>query len=249
MARGESHLDAQPEVHRRTILRARLASFGSGLGLVAIFLAAWASDSFAWHMAWLGWYIVVSIVITYYASIPRKQQRELDRQWAECFRERSLRDELTGLHNRRYFNEALERAVTRGPGVPFALVLVDVNDFKRINDTYGHGCGDTALRHMARLLLECAPAGATVARIGGDEFAVILPTFESGPPERFKQELMDRLRASPLGVDGTSMRIYAAAGHATWRPGMIPEDILREADLALYGRKAEFGRAHNRRAS
>ena len=80
MARGESHLDAQPEVHRRTILRARLASFGSGLGLVAIFLAAWASDSSAWHMAWLGWYIVVSIVITYYASIPRKQQRELDRQ-------------------------------------------------------------------------------------------------------------------------------------------------------------------------
>ena len=142
-------------------------------------------------------------------------------------------DVLTGLLNRRAFDEGLVHEVNRAQrtGAAFALVLADVDHFKAINDRLGHAGGDAALKDIARLLTDTARTVDTVARIGGEEFALILPGAALAGGVATAERIRDALV-------GTSLTM--SFGVVEWpRDGHHPDDLLRAADSALYAAKAE----------
>jgi len=155
------------------------------------------------------------------------------RHLQEQLRHQATHDALTGLANRALFDERLD-AVTG----PAAVLLVDLDGFKSVNDTHGHHAGDAILVAVAGRLRRCVPASATAARLGGDEFAVLLP----GADEPTARVLADRFAAlldDPVAVDGVVLRAEASIGVAAGAvsAGTSPATLLREADAAMYARK------------
>lgn len=155
----------------------------------------------------------------------------------------ALHDALTGLANRTQGERALREGIAAAGRSErsLALLLVDLDDFKEINDNYGHGRGDELLREVAAALLEGVAGRGLVARMGGDEFLILLPEAHASEAERLAQDLVDRI-GDP-----------AFPGHGEWQGGasigiaMFPEDgldaeaLLAHADIALYQAK-ELGR-------
>jgi diguanylate cyclase (GGDEF)-like protein len=169
----------------------------------------------------------------------------------------ALHDHLTGLPNRALFTDRLDHAL-RQPGVNLGLLFCDLDDFKQVNDRYGHAGGDLLLAEVARRLLSCVRAGDTVARLGGDEFAILLEKAED------TQQVADRVITSmldPFDLHGESAEISMSLGIVAHRAGdvagqrgadvvrtraqpAVAEDpvavahqMLREADLAMYAAK------------
>lgn len=154
-------------------------------------------------------------------------------------------DSLTGLTNRRRFLElaAGELARARRYGSQLALILVDLDHFKRINDEHGHLVGDRALVHAAGVLAASVRDVDVIARHGGEEFAILLPMTEGGGAVEVAERCTRRLADTPLLVDGASIRITASMGVAACAGascGTI-DDLLKAADAALY-RAKEQGR-------
>lgn len=156
-------------------------------------------------------------------------------------------DPLTGLSNRTVFTHALEDATAsvRNGGAGFAVVTVDLDGFKLINDTLGHDAGDEVLTGVAERLRDLTGEAETVARLGGDEFALILPAVVS------RQDLADRaLRIisvlnRPHRIDGREVKIAASVGISVVPDDThIPEQVLKFADLALYRAKKDSGSAY-----
>jgi diguanylate cyclase (GGDEF)-like protein len=150
-------------------------------------------------------------------------------------------DSLTGLVNRRVLDEALSTALaSRAAPQGTALVLVDVDSFKSINDHYGHPVGDDALAHIADVLRTVVRAGdAVLSRMGGDELAVLLPDCPADIAVRRAIEVLDAIRALPLTLDdGTLLAISASLGvaHAPSHAGGL-EELYAAADAALYAAK------------
>ncbi|WAJ29520.1 EAL domain-containing protein [Antarcticirhabdus aurantiaca] len=150
-------------------------------------------------------------------------------------------DSLTGLANRASFNKALERAFRGGAAGGAAVLLLDLDLFKEVNDSLGHPIGDALLRQVAARLRGAAGEGVFLARLGGDEFALVMPR-EAGEPA---VALARRLVASLMGlfhIDGHVIRLGASAGVAVARSGIdTAEDLFRAADVALYRAKAAGG--------
>jgi diguanylate cyclase (GGDEF)-like protein len=151
----------------------------------------------------------------------------------EQLRRLAGRDELTGLANRRTFNDVLERELARAARShePVSLLLLDLDRLKAINDHFGHAAGDRALRQLAQSAEASVRNGDVVARVGGDEFAVVLPSTSLCEAlsigERIRDHLADAgTRDQPLGLS-----FGAAVAHSAVDPS---EDLLREADRALY---------------
>ncbi|GAA4966748.1 diguanylate cyclase domain-containing protein [Actinoplanes utahensis] len=140
-------------------------------------------------------------------------------------------DELTGLANRREFTAAM---AARAGDV--TVLLIDLNGFKQINDTYGHAAGDGILRHVAGLLRSCAGPGDVPARLGGDEFAV-LAGGDAAAGERLAGRLRAALRA-PAEAGGRPLRVGASIGVATG-PAAEPDQLLNAADLRMYEEKQQ----------
>ncbi len=177
-----------------------------------------------------------------------------DRKALEAELERlSRHDPLTGVLNRRSFDEALESqlAYTRRYGHGGALLIVDLDRFKQINDEYGHPVGDKALREVARLLeanlrqsdtIARDPDGL-VARLGGDEFALLLPEADAAGAEAVAERLLGLLAASPLRIDGVEVPLGISVGVALFDEDGCPpaEDLLAAADRAMYVAKAAGG--------
>ncbi|WP_449062096.1 diguanylate cyclase [Planomonospora algeriensis] len=168
----------------------------------------------------------------------REQLRTIEALRADLA-EQAARDSLTGLHNRRHLAEALEREAARAAeeGTPLSLAIIDVDHFKRVNDTYGHGGGDTVLVHLARLLAGAVRQGDVVARYGGEEFVLLLPGVAEEPAWRLVERLHERVGRTVIDVDGRSLTVTFSAGVAGLAPGGSTEDLLRAADAALYEAK------------
>jgi diguanylate cyclase (GGDEF)-like protein len=146
-------------------------------------------------------------------------------------------DVLTNLLNRRAFDErlALELDRARRTSEPFALLLGDIDHFKAINDRYGHVAGDTALTQVGELLIDGSRTVDTVARIGGEEFGLILPgtTLQGGV------EVAERLRHAMRSISHRDEPLTISFGVVEGtRHGRLPDDLLRAADRALYTAKA-----------
>ncbi|GAA2465066.1 putative bifunctional diguanylate cyclase/phosphodiesterase [Streptomyces lavendulocolor] len=156
--------------------------------------------------------------------------------------EEQLRDPLTGLPNRQWLLErtwsALEEA--EGEGVRAALVLIDLDRFRSVNDTLGHLAGDRLLLQIADRLRLALPRGAEAARLGGDEFAVLLPVADSTTSaQRVARQLAAEL-SSPLDLDGLTLVLEASAGVAVFPDHALDaEGLLQRADVAMYQAKRD----------
>jgi two-component system cell cycle response regulator len=152
--------------------------------------------------------------------------------------EQALTDELTGLANRRHGVHELVRAValaTRHDHL-LALVRVDVDHFKPINDTHGHEAGDKVLAEVAQRLAEAVRGGDELARWGGDEFVAILPDTDRAGALRAAERMRAAVAGSPIQVDGMEVGVTISVGWAHWS-GDTADDLLARADRALYQAK------------
>ncbi|MEO8180711.1 MAG: diguanylate cyclase [Deltaproteobacteria bacterium] len=164
---------------------------------------------------------------------------------AQEFERRSMVDALTGVLNRRglenFFAREFERA--RLEGATVAVMLVDLNDFKLVNDVWGHAAGDTALCAVARCLQDALRANDRIGRMGGDEFAIVLPEIRSDDC----LALVQRVRQiSPMVIDlipAGSVRVGLSLGIASAEPGESFELVLARADAAMYEDKRRQKRA------
>jgi diguanylate cyclase (GGDEF)-like protein len=153
-------------------------------------------------------------------------------------------DALTGIANRRHFDRALERELrrTRREQQPLSLIFLDLDEFKRFNDTYGHARGDEVLRSVAQTLDETFRRGGDfVARYGGEEFAVVLPGVDGRRASLYAERLRRRIwRLSiPYGASPMTDRVTISGGVATIAAGSIAsaDQVLLVADRALYRAK------------
>ncbi|GAA3341109.1 hypothetical protein GCM10020358_31220 [Amorphoplanes nipponensis] len=153
------------------------------------------------------------------------------RELQDRLRHEATHDALTGLANRVLFGRRLAAALAGG----VALLHIDLDGFKPINDTYGHHAGDAVLVRVAERLSAALPAGAVAARLGGDEFAALLPGADAAAAARVAEEFRAAL-AEPVEVDGHRLTIGASIGAVTGA-GTDPEALLRRADEAMYRSK------------
>jgi diguanylate cyclase (GGDEF)-like protein len=150
-------------------------------------------------------------------------------------------DALTGLHNRRYFHETLAREVARAHRYDrrLALIVFDLDDFKAINDRIGHLAGDAVIAEAAERVRDVVRSADIACRVGGDEFAVILPESALADADQLYRRLQSALTARPVGQAG---RLSFSAGVAELRPDDDPTTFFERADEALYSAK-ERGKA------
>ncbi|WP_461512691.1 putative bifunctional diguanylate cyclase/phosphodiesterase [Rhizobium mongolense] len=151
----------------------------------------------------------------------------------------AMNDSLTGLPNRAAFAQHIElHAAAATATAPIALLYLDVDHFKHINDSKGHAAGDTLLCQVAKRLSALAQEGDLVARLGGDEFALVLKLAEISRAERFAKQLLALLSA-PFELDGVNEHVSCSIGIALAPEHTEDADVLmRHADLALYAAKA-----------
>jgi diguanylate cyclase (GGDEF)-like protein len=151
-------------------------------------------------------------------------------------------DALTQLPNRVLFHTRLQLALTGAADRPVAVALIDLDDFKEVNDTLGHEVGDLLLVGVAQRLEGCVRAGDTVARLGGDEFVVVLDDTDPEAADLAAGRMMNALR-QPVYADGHELPIRASIGIADGRTGDEPSVLLRHADIAMYAAKNLSGTA------
>ncbi|MCY1137533.1 EAL domain-containing protein [Actinoplanes sp. Pm04-4] len=151
-------------------------------------------------------------------------------------------DALTQLPNRVLFHERLRRALDAPGARPVAVALIDLDDFKEVNDTLGHEVGDQLLIAVAHRLAGCLRVEDTVARLGGDEFVVVIDGADPEAAGLAARRMIDSLRA-PVLADGHELPIRASIGIADGRSGDDPSVLLRQADIAMYAAKALPGTA------
>jgi diguanylate cyclase (GGDEF)-like protein/PAS domain S-box-containing protein len=155
----------------------------------------------------------------------------------EELRRQATTDPLTGLLNRTAFGDRLAAAtIAIDPGAPPAVLFVDIDDFKNVNDTLGHAAGDQLLKTVADRLTADVRVEDVVARLGGDEFAVLLTDAYGTRLRDVADRLLVSLRA-PLRLAGTSVTVTASIGGALGAPGDTAERLLHSADTAMYHAK------------
>ena len=157
-------------------------------------------------------------------------------RWTEQQASEARIDSLTGLANRRAVEEILAAEIPRAQRFAhqLAVVLLDLDHFKDINDSFGHAAGDVMLRAVSQLLTSLARQGDTVARWGGEEFVVVLPETDLAGAQRFAERLRRTIEAHSVG----DMHTSASCGVATMLPEDSVEELLGAADQALYQAKA-----------
>jgi diguanylate cyclase (GGDEF)-like protein len=151
-------------------------------------------------------------------------------------------DSLTGLPNRALLCRRIERslAALKAPGQALTLMMLDLDGFKEVNDTFGHSTGDQVLIQVAQRVVNSVRDGDAVARLGGDEFAILLATGPADHVAVLARRVLAALEL-PLAVKSTTVGVAASIGIATAASGDSADDLLRNADLAMYAAKAAGG--------
>lgn len=171
-----------------------------------------------------------------------------ERRLAELRLERLANtDELTGLANRRHFLDKVRAEISRSLrfGKNLCVGMIDIDDFKKVNDTHGHGVGDEALRHVAETLTGMLRRFDILGRLGGEEFCVLLPETDLDAGFAAATRMVGGLAALPLQTDGLRLRLTVSIGVAQFVPDKTLDTLLREADEAMYEAKRRGkNRAH-----
>jgi diguanylate cyclase (GGDEF)-like protein len=162
----------------------------------------------------------------------------------QLLNEASARDSLTGLYNRPYVIDKIESEINRSlrNGSSMALLMLDIDHFKNVNDTYGHMAGDQVLQVVARLLKECLRVYDVPGRYGGEEFCVLLPDIALPSMPNVGERIRRRLETTTMDVTGASLVVTASIGIAgidvgTRDPVLSPAALIDRADRALYEAK------------
>jgi diguanylate cyclase (GGDEF)-like protein len=213
------------------------ASVAAGFGmLVWVVRPEWTSDV---GQAVFGALTLTILVVVRQVLAARDNLRLLAERAAQeaRFRHEALHDPLTGLANRALLRDRAEHALVRASRhqqLPLALIFLDLDNFKTVNDSLGHAAGDALLVESAHRLLACVRATDTVARLGGDEFAIFIedPTDAEGC-SLITTRIMNALER-PFTLEGRDLFISASLGLATARDGESADDLLRNADVAMY---------------
>lgn len=164
---------------------------------------------------------------------------------AENVRRQANYDSLTGLKNRHLFSECVREAVlaARACNGTGGILYIDLDHFKRVNDTAGHASGDSLLQVVAQRLIACVGDGPSVARLGGDEFAVLMPVVQTSDSARQLAERVIKALEPAIVVDGREHQVAASVGIALFPgDGVQLDDLLKAADIAMYHAK-DAGRA------
>ena len=199
------------------------------IGGLAVFV--WLTNA-AWLPLVVFPTLVAQLTLEYLAASHRKTG-ELQHQ--------ALHDALTGLPNRTSLHQMLQTSLRRSgrDNDELALLLLDLDGFKEVNDTFGHLHGDTLLRQVGHRLQERLGSRGTVARLGGDEFAALLPGAAGPEADEVARSLLDAL-SSPLGVEGVELFVGCSIGVALApEHGDDPDTLLRRADVAMYAAKRD----------
>ena len=155
----------------------------------------------------------------------------------------ALVDDLTGVANRRHLIQRLmeECARSERSGEPFALLVIDLDGFKTINDTHGHAAGDACLQHFTLMAQTRLRPGDLLARTGGDEFCIVLPSSSVREGIMIARRVLDVCRQDAEGCAGFDIPIAVSIGVAEWTPeiGRFPESLIAAADEALYAAKKQ----------
>ena len=152
----------------------------------------------------------------------------------------ALTDPLTGLHNRRYFDDALEQYQQEfsAIGHPLGMILLDLDHFKSINDTYGHDIGDDVLKTIAKCLLDYTRYHDVVARVGGEEFAILAPDLDSTALNKLSNRIRNAISEITLKSDENCFRVTCSMGITIWDGKETPAAFVKRADKNLYAAKS-----------
>ncbi len=155
-----------------------------------------------------------------------------------------VRDTLTPLYNRRHFVNCLAERLSRMEryGTRTALVFLDVDGLKAINDAHGHGAGDAALNHVARIIGQDVRATDVAARIGGDEFALLFDGMDDAAANAKASRLITRIAGEPCDFRGACLPISVSYGCTSLQPGDNDFVAIARADTAMYAAKRQRGK-------
>ncbi|HEX2992054.1 MAG TPA: sensor domain-containing diguanylate cyclase [Anaerolineales bacterium] len=194
---------------------------------------------FVSNVYWVGEEKVIQCNIRDISERKRAQDALLKSQ--ELLLEQSVRDHLTGLFNRRYMEETLERELVRAmrKHVPLGIIMLDLDNLKRYNDTWGHAAGDEALRQLGSVLLNQVRREDIACRYGGDEFILILPDASTQVTLQRAERIVKLARRTSLQIDGHSLpAVTLSLGVAVFpKHGEARTAVLKAADAALYRAK------------
>ncbi|MCP1199649.1 GGDEF domain-containing protein [Notoacmeibacter sp. MSK16QG-6] len=153
----------------------------------------------------------------------------------------ALTDGLTGMQNRRYFDDALREYMEEFGRIdrPIGLLILDLDHFKNVNDTHGHDVGDEVLKAVAKVLKDFTRYHDVVARLGGEEFAVVTPNMGAEGLPNFANRLRKAVAMIDIMTDNVHLRVTTSIGVAVWNGNESPEELYRRADRMLYQAKRE----------
>jgi diguanylate cyclase len=242
------------------MLQALVAFIVGVLGSIALFGFGFAPDT-AWPTTTLAFLSTAGyLIITANASYVRNQQlratreqlrlgeQALQRQLAEIqilqakLKEQAVRDPMTGLFNRRYLDTIVPHELARcaRDGVPLCIMMMDIDHFKRVNDTYGHQGGDEVLKALASVLTDSVRVSDVACRYGGEEFLLLLPNMPVENALLRAEQWRAAFASTAVEFGGVTIRATVSIGIACYPDDGCTSDVLiRCADLALYRAKAE----------
>ncbi|HTV67432.1 MAG TPA: GGDEF domain-containing protein [Rhizobiaceae bacterium] len=168
-----------------------------------------------------------------------REMTETLSQHSETLKHAALTDSLTGMQNRRYFDDALKEYLTEFGRIdkPVGLMILDLDHFKQVNDNHGHDVGDEVLRAVSNCLKDMTRYHDVVARLGGEEFAVVAPNMDSDLLMKLAERIRKAIASMPVVSGNIRLKITTSVGLAVWNGRETADQFYRRADTMLYQAK------------